>query len=83
MWLLNSIGRLGSRCMFRSVCRHVEINKDFFKDFDLVALFHTAQVERWANFDIGGLFLFVRLFFSLPRFLVVESYFLCKFWMGL
>ena len=78
MWLSTSIGRIGSRYISRSICRHVEINKDFFLGFNLVALVHTAKVERWVIFDVEGLFRLVRFFFSTLGFLVVESYSVCK-----
>ena len=78
MWLSTSIGRIGSRCISRSVCRHVEINKDFSLCFHLVALVHIAKVERWVIFDVGRLFRLVRFSFSTLGFLVVESCFVCN-----
>ena len=35
-----------------------------FSCLNLVALVHTAKVERWVIFDVGGLFLLVRFFFG-------------------
>lgn len=49
-----------------------------FRIFQLVALVHTAKVERRVNFDDGGLFLLVRFFSGTLGLLVVESCFVCE-----